>query len=167
MKGRLFSILAVLAFACAVVAGCSNPAHAQGDIPLTSASTCHYNDPAQSGQGLDLRVYDATDVAPARVFGTLYVGAIPAYYRYAPSWFSVQGSLAAGDGNSQTLPVYQAGDVVLGEGNVPVPIVVGHVRLTATSNSALAAELTLDIQSGFSPPEPTINVPFAFRCLAR
>lgn len=153
------ALVLILCLFSAVVAG--------QELPLTPAHTCHYNDPAQSGQGFDLRVFAATETAPARVFGTLYVGAIPAYFRYAPSWFSVQGNFADGDGVSQTFPVYQAGDVVLGQGNAPVAIEAGHVRLTATSDTTIAAELRLDLQSGFSPPEAPIDVVFAFRCLAR
>lgn len=154
---------------CVILTSCITPqaVFAQADIPLTSASTCHYYDPAQSGQGLDLRVTDATESAPARVFGTLYVGAIPQYFRYAPSWFSVQGSFADGDGLSQTFPVYQVEGVVLGEAHPLGHVQAGHLRLTATSASTIAAELRLDLQSGFSPPEPPIDVVFAFRCLVR
>ena len=149
----------ILCLFSAVVAG--------QELPLTPAHTCHYSDPAQSGQGFDLRVFDATDTAPARVFGTLYVGAIPAYFRYAPSWFSVQGNFADGDGNSQTFPVYQVDGIVLGEANPLAHVEAGHIRLTATSDATIAAELRLDLQSGFSPPEAPIDVVFAFRCLVR
>lgn len=154
---------------CIILTSCITPqvVYAQSDIPLTSANSCHYYDPAQTGQGIDLRVFDATETAPARVFGTLYVGAIPAYFRYAPSWFSVQGSFADGDGDSQTFPVYQVEGVVLGEANPLGHVEAGHVRLTATSDTTIAAELRLDLQSGFSPPEAPIDVVFAFRCLVR
>lgn len=154
---------------CIILTSCITPqaVYAQADIPLTSANSCHYYDPAQTGQGIDLRVFDATETAPARVFASLYVGAIPQYFRFYPSWFSVQGTLTEGDGNSQTIPVYQVGDVVLGESNTPVPIEAGRVRLTAVTDSIIRADLVLDLQSGFSPPDPTISVPFTFRCLVR
>ena len=140
---------------------------AKADVPLGASHTCAYSDPAQSGQGLELHVIPATDTSPARAVGSLFVGAIPQYYRYAPSWFSVQGTFAEGDGLSQTLPVYQTVNVVLGQSNPPELVQMGQIRLTATTPDTLVAELRLDAQSGFSPPDPVISVTFNLRCLVR
>lgn len=139
---------------------------AHADVPLTPAHSCHYYDPAQSGQGFDLRVLPATDAAPARVFAALYVGAIPEWFRWHPSWFSVQGEFAEGDGLSQTFGVYEV-STELGDTLTPVTVDVGQIRLTATSDTTLVAEVRLDADSGFSPPAPPILATFNLRCLIR
>ena len=137
------------------------------DVPLTPDHTCLYADSAQPGQGLELRVLPATESEPARVVGNLFVGQIAQWFRYAPSWFSIQGPLQDGDGVSQTFDLFNIGGVTFG-GNAPVAAArAGSIRLTAIGPGALVAEARLDAQSGFSPPDPVISVTFAFRCLVR
>lgn len=139
---------------------------AKADVPITIGHTCHYYDPAQSGQGFDLRVLPATETAPQRAFAALYVGSIPQWFRWSPSWFSVQGDFAEGDGLSQTFPVYEI-STELGDNLTPVIIEVGSIRLTATSETAMIAEVRLDEDAGFSPAVPPITVTFNLRCLVR
>lgn len=159
----LITKLALVAIFC--LAG---PAQAQGEVPLTPEHTCHYSTPNEPGQGMDLRILPATETDVARVFGTLYVGAIPQYYRYAPSWFTVQGGFEDGDGVSQTIPVGHVGGVTLGQPGLAYIIKYGDIRLTATGPDTIVGELTLDggSDSPFSPNVP-ILVTFNFRCLVR
>lgn len=161
----LITKLALVAILC--LAGTVG-AYAQGEVPLTPAHSCHMYDVNQSGQGFDLRILPATDTNVARVFGTLYLGAIPQYYRDAPSWFTVQGGFEDGDGYSQTIPVGHVGGVTLGQPGLAYIIKYGDIRLTATGPDTIVGELTLDggSDSPFSPNVP-ILVTFNFRCLVR
>lgn len=117
-----------------LIAGTIGIASAQ----LTPEHTGHYNDPAQTGQGLELRVFDN-----GQVFATAYFGSVPGWYP-TQVWFTVQGSAADG-----IYPLIESRAVFGEEGDLDL-VIVGEVKIDvrqATCNigdECLVARVRID-----------------------